>query len=159
MSFSEKIAQARKSKSFMIWLLVALILLIIWLYFFGGMNKTQKNILLWTGIIAAWALWLEVFDYDLDLTTLWKTWSIQDSRVQKSKWVTLIGDCITDDAAKDLNCDNFATQAQAQAQYQKCVDRIKTYNNNLTEWAVLKLDVYWLDGDKDGIVCEHLPAI
>ena len=41
------------------------------------------------------------------------------------------------------NCDDFNTQAQAQAMFETCGG----VNN----------DVHWLDGDKDGIACEILP--
>jgi hypothetical protein len=69
----------------MIWLLVALIIIVILLYQFGGLPKRSKQILLGTGIVAATALGLQVFDYDLDLETLWKTGDIQESRVQNVK--------------------------------------------------------------------------
>ena len=66
-------------------MLIALIILIVLLYQFGGLPKRSKQILLGTGIVAATALGLEVFDYDLDLETLWKTGDIQESRVQNVK--------------------------------------------------------------------------
>ncbi|MBP6256625.1 hypothetical protein KA405_02650 [Patescibacteria group bacterium] len=72
------------------------------------------------------------------------------------KGVKLIGDCVVADAADDLNCANFQTQSQAQSVYQKCVDRIKAYNSDKSAEEIARLDVYGLDGDKDGIVCEHL---
>ena len=40
----------------------------------------------------------------------------------------------------DYNCDDFETQVEAQAIYEQC-----------------GTDVNRLDGDKDGMVCEHLP--
>lgn len=156
MTISSKIAEARRSKSFMTRLLVWLIIVIVLLYFFCGFEKRSKQILIWTGIVAAAALGLEVFDYDLDLETLWKTGDIQESRVQNIKWVRLIGECVVADATDDLNCANFETQAQAQAIYEKCVAKIKEYNSSLDEWTIKRLDVYGLDGDKDGIVCEAL---
>jgi hypothetical protein len=101
---------------------------------------------------------LEVFDYDLDLETLWKTGDIQESRVQNVKWVKLVWACVVADATDDLNCANFSTQGEAQALYEKCVDKIKEYNSDVDDEAIKRLDVYWLDGDKDGIVCEALPT-
>lgn len=44
----------------------------------------------------------------------------------------------------DLNCSDFATQEAAQACYDKC--QSLGYG-----------DVFRLDGDNDGIVCESLP--
>lgn len=148
----------RRNKKFMIGLLIALIIIIVLLYQFGGLPKRSKQILLWTGIVAATALGLEVFDYDLDLETLRRTWDIQESRVQNVKGVKLIGDCVVADAEDDLNCANFQTQSQAQSVYQKCADRIKAYNSDKSAEEIARLDVYGLDGDKDGIVCEHLPT-
>gem|GEM_PF-4487706 len=66
-------------------LLGGLIIIIILLYFFGGLRKRSKQILIGTGIVAATALGLEVFNYDLDLETLWKTGDIEESRVQNVK--------------------------------------------------------------------------
>jgi hypothetical protein len=99
---------------------------------------------------------LEVFDYDLDLETLRRTGDIQESRVQNVKGVKLIGDCVIADAGDDLNCANFTTQPEAQTVYEKCVNRIKAYNSDKSAEEIARLDVYGLDGDKDGIVCEHL---
>ena len=153
---SSKINNLRRNKKFMMGLLIALIIIIVLLYQFGWLPKRSKQILLWTGIVAATALGLQVFDYDLDLETLRKTGDIQESRVQNVKGVKLIGDCVVADAADDLNCANFQTQSEAQGVYQKCVDRIKAYNSDKSAEEIARLDVYGLDGDKDGIVCEHL---
>lgn len=146
----------RRNKKFMMGLLIALIIIIVLLYQFGGLPKRSKQILLWTGIVAATALGLEVFDYDLDLETLRRTGDIQESRVQNVKGVKLIGDCVIADAGDDLNCANFTTQPEAQTVYEKCVNRIKAYNSDKSAEEIARLDVYGLDGDKDGIVCEHL---
>lgn len=148
----------RFSKSRMMRILVVLLIIIILLYFFGGLPKRSKQILVGTGIVAVTALWIEVFDYDLDLETLWKTGDIQESRVQNVKWVKLVWSCVVKDASDDLNCANFTTQSEAQAVYEKCVDKIKEYNSDVDDEAIKKLDFYGLDGDKDGTVCEHLPA-
>jgi hypothetical protein len=48
---------------------------------------------------------------------------------------------------KDYNCKDFKTQPEAQQVYDRC----KTLGQNM--------DVYHLDGDKDGIVCEALPKM
>ena len=42
------------------------------------------------------------------------------------------------------NCDNFSTQASAQACFEYC-------------WSVVGYDIHWLDGDDDGIACEWNP--
>lgn len=95
---------------------------------------------------------LEVFDYDLDLGKLWETWSLQESRVENKNGVRLIGQCVSD----DLNCANFDTQGEAQELYNECAAQIEADNADVED--AKSLDVYGLDRDKDGIVCEALPA-
>lgn len=136
----------------MTWLLVSIIVGILLLYFFWGLGKRGKQVLIGTGIVAAGALWLQVFDYDLDLATLWETGSIQSSRIENKKWVRLIGRCVSN----DLNCANFATQEDAQALYEECAKQIEA--NNIEVEDAKSIDVYGLDRDKDGIVCEHLAS-
>jgi len=107
------------------------------------------------------AIGIQSFDYDLDLATLWETGSIKESRVQHTKdGVVLKGDCVKP-AGKasdyDLNCSNFATQAEAQAKYDACAAQIAKDNRGLDRSQVVSLDVYGLDGNKNGVVCEALP--
>jgi len=148
----ERINRARKSKSFMTRLLVAIIIGIVLLYLYWGLWKRGKQVLIWTWIVAAGALWLQVFDYDLDLAKLWETGSIQSSRIENKKWVRLTGKCVSD----DLNCANFSTQDEAQALYEECATQIEANNKEIED--AKRIDVYGLDGDKDGIVCEHLAS-
>lgn len=89
----------------------------------------------------------------MDLATLWETGSFAESRVEQRKGVKIIGtECISD----NINCDYFATQGEAQAKYEACAAKIAS-DNQLND-EIENLDVYGLDGDKDGIVCEHLPS-
>lgn len=110
-------------------------------------------------ILMLGALGMEVYDYDLDLGKLWETGSISESRVETVKdsdgnSVRLItGNC--NRAEFDLNCNDFSTQGEAQAKYNACADEIASNNPGID---VKKLDIYGLDGDNDGIVCEALPA-
>ncbi len=106
-------------------------------------------------VIVGGAIGLQVADYDLDIETLWKTGSFSESRVELKKWVKIIwSDCVGD----TVNCSNFTTQTLAQQKYSYCASQIKLHNKSITDDDQLKnLDVYGLDGDKDGIVCEHLP--
>lgn len=151
-SLQEKLSKARTSKSFMTRLLVWIMILIMLLYFFWWLGKRSEQILIGTGIVAATALGLEIFDYDIDLWTLRETGDIQASRIENKKWVKLIGKCLSD----DLNCAHFATQWEAQALYNACARQIEANNTHVDD--AKRIDVYGLDGDKDGIVCEHLPT-
>ena len=103
-----------------------------------------------------------MYDYDLDLKTLRDTGSIQASRIQHTKdGIVLRGDCVTAqrNSASDLNCANFKTQEEAQAKYDQCAEQIASYNAGKTTEQIKNLDIYGLDGNNNGIVCEALPAM
>jgi hypothetical protein len=108
-------------------------------------------------VLLAVAMWLEGFNYDADLVKLWETGSYEQSKVETIKdkegnSIKLIGSCVK----ADVNCDNFETQIDAQTRYDSCMDEIKS-NNNIED--TVKLDIYGLDRDHDGIACESLPKL
>ncbi len=142
--------QSKKCRMTIIWILMFIVLLLIIFW------KKWTTALIVIFILLAVAMWLEWFDYDVDLGKLWETWNYQESRVESVKdkdWNTirLIWECVKN----DLNCKHFKTQGEAQAMYDKCATEIKANNPNIEDPK--KLDIYWLDWDKDGIVCEALP--
>ena len=99
-------------------------------------------------------------NYDLDLGALWSGKSIQESRVTHTKdGLKLMGSCVLPAKGdkNDLNCDNFKTQSEAQAKYDQCANDIASYNQGTDAAKVKSLDIYGLDGNKNGIVCEALP--
>ena len=57
----------------------------------------------------------------------------------------------------DLDCANFKTQGEAQAKYDQCANEISSYNQGVDTAKVKTLDIYGLDKNKNGIVCEALP--
>ena len=61
-------------------------------------------------------------------------------------------DCITN----NLNCSNFKTQEGAQAKYDMCAIKIAA-DNGVDGARVKSVDVFGLDKNKNGIVCESLP--
>jgi len=75
--------------------------------------------------------------------------------------MVLSGDCVTAqrNSTSDLNCSNFKTQPEAQAKYDQCAEQIASYNEGKSSAEIKNLDIYGLDGDKDGTVCEALPAM
>jgi hypothetical protein len=150
--------KARNTKSTRIWFIILLIVIVIVLYFFGIL---KKGFAIGIGIILLAALGLQVFDYDLDLGTLWRTGSLEESRVQYTNdGVKLMGTCVKGSGSTkdyDLNCDNFTTQKEAQAKYDLCAEEVASYNVDQTASKIKSLDIYGLDGDNDGVVCEHLP--
>jgi hypothetical protein len=148
----------RNTKSARIWVIVLLIVVVILLYIFGIL---KKGFAIGIGIILLAALGLQVFNYDLDLGTLWRTGDIQQSRVQYTNdGIKLLGSCVKPQGSTkdyDLNCSNFATQREAQAKYDQCANEIAANNVGKTPSEIKNLDIYGLDHDKDGIVCEALP--
>jgi len=98
------------------------------------------------------ALGLEISEKDWDLGNLFETGSFQESKIMRDEsgnfLYDLQGNIVTDSAkgkrADEYNCDDFSTQPQAQAFFEK----VGGVGN----------DVNRLDGDKDGVACEALPA-
>lgn len=132
-------------------MLVVILLLIFW--------GKAKGILIVILILLAIAMWLEGFNGDADIGKLWETKSYSESRVETIKDADgnsvriITGVCNSNDF--DLNCNNFATQDEAQAKYQECADEVAKNN----QWIdTSKLDIYGLDGNNNGIVCEALPS-
>jgi hypothetical protein len=69
-----------------------------------------------------------------------------------------MGSCVkpVGNDTNELDCDNFSSQAEAQAKYDQCADAIASYNDGIDAKKVKSLDLYGLDRDNDGIVCEAL---
>lgn len=150
MTFSETLKRCRQDRRFRLSLIGICILIVVALLFFWGKAKVALWIIL---ILLVSAFGVEYFDYDVDLSKLWDTGSVSESRVSHKKWLKIFGsDCIDN----DLNCANFQTQSAAQTKYETCADKIAEDNNTSKE-NVRSIDVYGLDGDKDGTVCESLP--
>lgn len=147
----QKFQKARYNRNVRTIILVVLLAILVAMYFLWW---KMKWLILWLIITVLLALGIHIFDYDLDLGTLFKTGSIEQSRVETKKGVKIIwSDC----ASNNLNCADFKTQPEAQAKYEYCADKIASDNIGTDKSAVKKLDIYGLDGDKDGTVCEALP--
>ncbi len=93
-------------------------------------------------IILAAALGLEATENDWDIGKLLQGESMQEARVMRDKSGNIVesGGKYTD----EYNCDDFATQKEAQAFFDKA--------------GGVSQDTNRLDGDKDGVACESLPA-
>jgi hypothetical protein len=146
------LSELRASKNArMIFLGILLVVLGI-LYFTWG---KAKGILIGLMLLAV-AMSIEATDYDIDLGKLFETGNVQESRVQTLKAkdgsvARVFGTCISD----NLNCKDFATQGEAQAKYDMCGEQIKKDNPSIKDLNAL--DIYGLDGNKNGIVCEANP--
>lgn len=127
--------------------LVVILLLIaicagLWYY---SDSKAAKTAAVVAGTVAAGAVALEVADTDFDLKKLWETGSLKESLLARDKDGNLLHADKICDAQKEnfynYNCSDFLTQKEAQKIYDLC-----------------DTDINRLDGDKDGKVCEALPA-
>lgn len=128
-------------------------------------NSAKKKVLLGVLVILFGALGLEISNNDWDLGSIFSGNSMSDSKIERDangnllqnkdgNFVTRImrdinGDEVaagTADAkyTDEYNCDDFATQAKAQAFFKKAGGPSKDLNG--------------LDGDNDGEACESLPV-
>jgi|GEM_PF-2918534 len=106
-----------------------------------GRNKNpkfQKNKRIVLGAVIALlvaALGLELGNGDIDLDKIIAGESVENSRVRR----TWTGESCE---ANIYNCDDFATQQEAQNIFEQC--------------GSIGSDVHYLDADNDGLACEHL---
>lgn len=135
--------------------IAALIIAVLALILFWGKAKA----VLWAIIVVlAIALAVEGFDYDADLWKLLETGSYSESRVETIKdsegnSIRMItGNCNSKEF--DLNCKDFSTQVDAQDKYNECAQEIASNNPGID---IKKFDIYGLDWNNNGIVCESLP--
>lgn len=94
------------------------------------------------------AFGMESTNHDYDVGKLIQTGSFAASAIQRDASGNLLPesvDAFCNAEKQDYNCPDFKSQPEAQSVYQRC----KTLGKNM--------DVYHLDGDKDGKVCEALP--
>lgn len=104
-------------------------------------KKTAKPILIVVLAILLGALGLEVSNNDWDLGKLLSGSSLSEAKVMRDKEGNVVtsGGKYTD----EYNCDDFATQPEAQKFFDNAGGVSKDTNN--------------LDGDNDGLACESLP--
>jgi hypothetical protein len=141
-----KLQKARGNKNTRLVVILIIFAIAAGMYWYG--NKTDNTILKTGGAIvggvAGIGAGLEIADKDYDLQKLWETGSLQESLLERDADGNLVNTQMICDAQTegfyDYNCDDFKTQKEAQEIYEKC-----------------GTDINRLDGDKDGIVCEHLP--
>ena len=137
-------ARGNKNTRLIVLLIIIAIAAVMWWHGDKTENKTLQTGAAVVGGVAGLATGLEVADKDFDLKTLWETGSLKEALLERDEDGNLINIGMICDAQNadyyDYNCDDFATQPEAQRVYEQC-----------------GTDVNRLDRDKDGIVCEHLP--
>ena len=136
----------RQSKKVRLWVIGGLIALVVILLFV--LKGTWVKVIL--GVILALllaAFGMEASNTDYDLGKAWETGSMSAAKIQRDESGNLINvDSFCNSAKIDYNCSDFKTQAEAMGVYNRCAELGKN------------MDVFRLDGDKDGLVCESLPA-
>lgn len=143
-----KVQKLRGNRKVRLWVIGGLMAIVVILFIF--FEKLRIGLIIaFIALLAAFGL--EVSQNDWDLGRLMETKSFQESKVSRDESGNMLFDKlgnITTDSSKgkkadDYNCDDFSTQPEAQAFFNK----VGGVGN----------DVNRLDGNKDGDACESLP--
>ncbi|MFA6814648.1 MAG: excalibur calcium-binding domain-containing protein [Patescibacteria group bacterium] len=143
-----KVKKLRGNRKFRLSLIVILMAIVVFLFIVW---EKARIALVIAFIFLLTALGLEVSQNDWDLQKLWETRSFDQAKISRDVEGNLLfdklGNIVTDSSqgkgADEYNCDDFATQEEAQIFFEK----VGGTGN----------DVNRLDGDKDGEACEALP--
>ncbi len=139
--------KARKTKSTRLWVIGGLILIVLVLFYFA--KATWAKVLLASiAVLLFGAGAMEVSNTDYDVAKLIETRSFKASEIQRDEKGNLLSTSVEEFCNQteiDYNCSDFKTQSEAMQVYNRCKETGKN------------MDVYRLDGDKDGLVCEALP--
>ena len=143
-----KVKKLRGNRKFRLSLIVILMAIVVFLFIVW---EKARSALVIAFIFLLTALGLEVSQNDWDLQKLWETRSFDQAKISRDVEGNLLfdklGNIVTDSSqgkgADEYNCDDFATQEEAQIFFEK----VGGTGN----------DVNRLDGDKDGEACEALP--
>ena len=158
----KEISNWRKSKKVRLYIIGGLLIVVALLAFlFEGLRIWMLGV----AILLMVALGFEVSNTDVDLGSVVETGSFSDSVIERDEQgnleVSEDGSLLTrllrdkegnvveegTTGAKytdEYNCDDFGTQPEAQAFFEKA--------------GGVKSDVNRLDGNKDGVACQSLPA-
>ncbi len=142
-----KFSQIRRSKNGRLWIIGGLLAIVVIAFYFA--KATWAKILLASiAAILFGAGAMEMSNKDYDVGQLIKTGSFKASQIERDEKGNLKAssiDAFCNATEADYNCSDFKTQPEAMQVYNRCKETGKN------------MDVYRLDGDKDGLVCEALP--
>lgn len=139
MGIKDKAGKYRRNSNTRMIIIIVLMAIVVGIFIFV---KTLRIWMIGLFIVLLAAFGLEVSGNDLDLQKLIQTQSISESKIERTEGGTWL---IGEECQKEkLNCVNFKFQDDAQDLFEKC--------------GGLENDIHRLDGDNDGIVCEHLPS-
>lgn len=135
----------RNSHKVRLWVVGGLLVVAIALFFF--VKGTAAKVVL--GVVIAvllTAFGMEATKTDYDLGKAIQTGSLSAAKIQRDDKGNLINvDAFCNAEKADYNCSDFRTQPEAQSVYNRC----KGLGKNM--------DIYRLDGNNNGLVCEALP--
>jgi Excalibur calcium-binding domain len=136
----------RQSHKARLWIIGGLLAIAVALIFI--VKGTAAKVVL--GVVIALllgAFGMEASKTDYDMGTLVKTGSLSAAKIERDASGNLTNiDGFCNAEKLDYNCTDFKTQPEAQSVYSRCQELGKN------------MDIYHLDGDKDGTVCESLPV-
>lgn len=143
-----KLQQARGNHKLRMAIIIILLAIVAVLFFVWEKARIAL-VIAFVALLAA--LGLETSQNDWDLGKLWETKSFQESKVGRDSAGNILfdklGNITTDSSigkrSDEYNCDDFATQPEAQAFFLKV--------------GGTKNDVNRLDGDNNGVACQSLP--
>lgn len=157
--FGEKVRTSKKARLYILGGLLVVVAVLAFL--FEGLRLWMLGV----GILLLAALGLEATNTDVDLGTLIETGSVTESQIERDEegnlettaeggfmtsiWRDMNGNVVAEGTAgakgeDEYNCDDFATQPEAQ----RFFDNAGGVDN----------DVNRLDGNKDRVACQALPA-
>lgn len=144
--YQDMLNNLRSSHKARLWIIGVLIIVAIILLFV--VKATWAKVALGVMIaILVGAFGMEATQTDYDLERLIETKSFNESKIERDESGNLINiDNFCNAAEMDYNCSDFKTQTEAMQVYERCSELGKN------------MDIFRLDGDKDGLVCEALPA-
>ncbi len=158
----KEIANWRRSKNSRLIIIIGLLVLVAVIAFF--FEKTRLW-MLGIGVVLLVALGLEVANTDVDMGTLMETGSVSESTIERDAegnlettseggFMTRVlrnkeGNVVAEGTAgakyeDEYNCDDFETQPEAQIFFENA--------------GGIDNDINRLDGNKDGVACQALPA-
>jgi hypothetical protein len=136
--------ELRSSKKVRLWTIGILIAVAVGLLFIvkGTWAKAILGVVI---ALLVGAFGMEATNNDYDVGKIIETKSFSAAKIERDASGNLVNvDAFCNAQESDYNCADFTTQAEAMSVYNRC----KTLGKNM--------DIYRLDGDKDGLVCESL---
>lgn len=140
------ITTLRTSHKARLWLIGILLAIAVAIFFFvkGTFAKAIVGVVIVT-LLAAFGLEASKTDYDLGKAI--KERSLSAARIERDEKGNISNvEAFCDAKEADYNCADFKTQQEAMTVYNRCKAKGKN------------MDVYGLDRDHDGKVCEALPV-